>query len=125
MRRRLYAVGLLASPFLIWAAADDPNPDEIIHKFAAKELEFQQARKNYTYRQSVKMEELDGGGNPTGGKWELVEDIIFTPEGKRMEKVVYAPVQSLRQIIITPSDENDLRNIQPFVLTTSDISEYD
>ena len=43
----------------IWAA-DDVNPAEIIQKFAAKELEFQQARNNYTYRQSVKMEELDG-----------------------------------------------------------------
>ena len=37
------------------------------------------------------MEELDPSGNPTGGKWEEVDDIIFTPEGKRMEKVVYAP----------------------------------
>jgi len=110
----------------LWAADDkDVNPQEIIQKFAAKEAEFREARNNYTYRQSLKLEELDGGGNPTGGKWELVEDIIFTPEGKRMEKVVYAPVQNLRQIIITPSDENDLRNIQPFVLTTTEIPEYD
>jgi hypothetical protein len=101
------------------------NPQEIIKKFAAKEAEFRDARNNYTYRQSLKMEELDGGGNPTGGKWELVEDIIFSPDGKRSEKVVYAPVQNLRQIIITPADENDLRNIQPFVLTTSEIPEYD
>ena len=35
-----------------------------------RKLEFQQARNNYTYRQSVKMEELDPSGNPTGGKWE-------------------------------------------------------
>src|ERR1041385_5391944 len=81
----------------LWAAGD-PNPSEIIQKFAAKELEFQTARNNYTYRQSVKMEELDPSGNPSGGKWELVEDIIFTPEGKRMSKVVYAPVVSLRNI---------------------------
>src|SRR5579872_7534434 len=100
------------------------NPQEIVQKFAAKETEFSEARNNYTYRQSVKLEELDGGGNPTGHKWELVEDIIFTPEGKRMEKVVYAPVQNLVQIIITPSDEQDLRDVQPFVLTTSEIPDY-
>jgi len=104
---------------------DEVNPQEIITKFAAKEAEFREARNNYTYRQSLKLEELDSGGTPTGGKWELVEDIIFTPEGKRMEKVVYAPVQNLHQIIITPSDENDLRNIQPFVLTTAEIPDYD
>lgn len=119
------AIAALCLP--VWAAdtKDGVDPQEIIKKFAAKEAEFRDARNNYTYRQSLKMEELDGGGNPTGGKWELVEDIIFSPDGKRMEKVVYAPVQNLRQIIITPSDENDLRNIQPFVLTTTEIPEYD
>jgi hypothetical protein len=101
------------------------NPQEIIQKFAAKETEFSEARNNYTYRQTVKLEVLDGGGNPTGEQWNLVEDIIFTPEGKRMEKVVYAPVQTLRQIVLTPSDEQDLRNVQPFVMTTAEIPEYD
>src|SRR5947209_87684 len=101
------------------------NPDEIIQKFAAKETEFSQARNNYTYRQSVKLEELDAGGNPTGGKWELVEDIIFSPEGKRMEKVVYAPVQTLRNILLTPEDEQDLRNVQPFVMTSEEVPDYE
>jgi len=73
-------------------------------------------------------EREDGGTGPeresTGGKWELVEDIIFTPEGKRYPKVVYAPVVSLRNIGLTPEDEKDLRDVQPFVLTRRD-SEYD
>ena len=107
----------------VWAA--DVNPQEIIQKFAAKQLEFQQARNNYTYRQTVKMEELDPGGNPSGGKWELIEDIIFTPDGKRIPKVVWAPVVSLRNITLTPEDEKDLRDVQPFVLTTPDIPDYD
>jgi hypothetical protein len=101
-------------------AADDVNAAEIIRKFAAKELEFQQARNNYTYRQSVKLEEINGGG-----KWEEVDDIIFTPEGKRIEKVIYAPVISLRQISLSPEDVQDLRNVQPFVLTTPEIPDYD
>ena len=53
-----------------------------------------------------------------------MEDIIFSPEGKRMEKVVYAPVQTL-SLLITPEDEQDLRDVQPFVLTTPDIPDYD
>jgi hypothetical protein len=115
----LAAFGAPAMCLPAWAA-DDVKPEEIIQKFAAKELEFLQARNNYTYRQSVKMEEVEGGG-----KWEEVADIIFTPEGKRMEKVVYAPVISLHQISLSPEDIQDLRNVQPFVLTTSEISDYD
>ena len=124
MRRLCVSAAIAALCVPLWGA-DDVNPDEIVRKFAAKELEFKEARNNYTYRQSVKMEELDPSGNPTGGKWELVEDIIFTPEGKRIPKVVYAPVVSLRNIGLTPEDEKDLRDVQPFVLTTPEIPKYD
>src|ERR1700741_1593470 len=92
----------------VWAA-EDVKVDEIIRKFAAKEAEFAQARSNYTYRQSVKMEELDPNGNPTGGKWEEIADIIFSPDGKRGERVVYAPVVNLQRIQLTPDDVADLR----------------
>jgi hypothetical protein len=125
MRGVVLSTAIAAVCLPMWAADDNINADEIIQKFAAKETEFSQARNNYTYRQSVKLEELDGAGNPTGGKWEIIEDIIFTPEGKRMEKVVYAPVISLRNILLTPEDEQDLRNVQPFVMTTAEIPEYD
>jgi hypothetical protein len=125
MRGIVLSAAIAAVCLPMWAADDIVNADEIIRKFAAKETEFAQARNNYTYRQSVRLEELDGGGNPTGGKWELEEDVIFTPEGKRMEKVTYAPVISLRNILLTPEDEQDLRNVQPFVMTTAEIPEYD
>src|SRR5947207_14821990 len=96
-------------------------PEEIIRKFAAKEAEFSEARSNYTYRQTVKLLELDGGGGQTGGKWELVEDIIFSPDGKRTSRVVYAPVLSLNNLILTPSDEQDLHDVQPFVMTSKEL----
>lgn len=123
-----FAVGAVTLP--LWPAdavnnSAPVNADEIVQKFAAKETEFSEARNNYTYRQSVKMEELDPGGNPSGGKWEEVEDIIFSPDGKRMEKVVYAPVPNLQYIQLTPEDLQDLRNVQPFVMTTSEIPDYD
>ena len=65
-----FAVGLVCLP--TWAAdpvgsAPSINPEEIIQKFAAKEAEFRDARNNYTYRQTVKLEELDASGYPTGG----------------------------------------------------------
>jgi len=125
MRNLIVSAAIAAACVPMWAAdTDNVNAQEIIEKFAAKELAFSEARNNYTYRQTVKLEELDAGGNPTGGKWELVEDIIFSPEGKRMEKVVWAPVVSLRQIQLMPEDEQDLRNVQPFVLTTPEIPDY-
>ncbi|MEP6717376.1 MAG: hypothetical protein ABJC09_17530 [Terriglobia bacterium] len=120
----------LAFSFLALAAfggavrAADLSPDEVIRKFAAKEAEFRKAREQYTYRQSVKMEELDPDGH-VGGKWEITSDIIFGPNKQRIEKVVYAPMITLKNLTLTPQDEQDLSNVQPFVLTTDDVGKYD
>jgi hypothetical protein len=108
------------------AAGLEPNDSqiqEIIAKFAAKEAEFARARENYTYRQTVRVQELDESKR-VRGKFEIISDIIFSPEGKRTERVVHAPVSTLQRIQLTPEDEQDLRNVQPFVLTTQDIPKY-
>lgn len=110
---------------VILSAADSPEPtpaqiEQIIQKFAAKESEFARARENYTYRQTAKVTELDTGG----GKWEMVSDIIFSAEGKRTERVVRAPLATLKFLLLTPEDEQDLRSVQPFVLTSKDIDKY-
>lgn len=123
--RLLVISALLLTPVFA-ATSTEPSQaqiDEIIAKFAAKEAEFAKARGNYTYRQTAKVQELDESGRP-GGKWEMVSDIVFTPEGKRTERVVRAPVQNLQHLILTPEDEQDLRDVQPFVLTTSQIPQY-
>ena len=97
--------------------------DNIIQRFAAQETMFAKAREQYTFRQVSKIIEYDDNGQE-GGKYELVSDITFTNEGKRTENVVYAPVSTLQRIIMTPEDEQDLRTVMPFVLTTADIPEY-
>jgi hypothetical protein len=109
-------------------AIDQPNlsddqVQQIITKFAAKEADFAHARENYTYRQTARVQEVDEFGNPRG-VWEMVTDIIFSAEGKRTEKVVRAPVSTLQKILLTPEDEQDLRSIQPFVLTSNELPKY-
>lgn len=109
------------------AVLTDPPENQIpdiINRFAAKETEFAKARGNYTYRQTAKITILDDNGSPTNEKWEIVSDIIFSPEGKRTEKVVYAPVNTLERLMLTPEDEQDLRDVQPFVLTSDEIPGY-
>ncbi len=124
--RRLLCTLMFAAAACAWGASDDLSQariDEIIAKFAAKEAEFAKARENYTYRQTVRVQEIDESGVGRG-RHEMVSDIIFSPEGKRTERVVRAPVSTLRNIQLTPEDEQDLRNVQPFVLTSGEIPKY-
>ena len=106
------------------ANQEQVDPQQIIQKFAAKEAEFSHARENYTYRQTVKIQTLTDSG-VVDGRYEIVEDIIFSPDGKRTEKVVRAPVSTLERLMLTPEDLQDLRDVQPFVLTTTEIPQYD
>jgi hypothetical protein len=96
---------------------------EIIQKFAAKEAQFRLARGNYVYRQDVKVQELDSR-NRVLGEYHVISDILFESPGRRTEKIVYAPQSTLRGIQITPQDLEDIRSIQPFVLTTDDLHLY-
>ena len=124
---RLVATMFVLASAAFAASSGDPTPaqiDDIIAKFAAKETAFAKARSNYTYRQTAKIEELDDSGSTVTGRYQIVSDIIFTPEGHRIEKVAYAPVSSLHNIILTPEDEQDLRDVQPFVLTSEEVSNY-
>ena len=123
---RLLATLAIAAGAACAATLPDPSPsqiDDIVQRFAAKEAEFAKARGNYTYRQTAKIQELDESGSTTG-RWEIVSDIVFTPEGKRTERVVRAPVPSLHNILLTPQDEQDLRDVQPFVLTSAELPNY-
>lgn len=122
------AIGLVILAAAGLFAADAPEPsqqqiDEIIQKFAAKEAEFAKARDNYTYHQTARIQELDAAGN-VQGRWETVSDIVFDTAGKRNEHVTRAPVSTLKSILLTPEDLEDLKSVQPFVLTTAELPKY-
>jgi hypothetical protein len=106
------------------AVPQPPIPiDEIIRRFSEKEKQFKTARASYTYRQDVKVQELDGNDR-VAGEFNQVSDIIFDSGGKRTEKIVFAPRVTLQRIGMTSEDLQDLREIQPFVLTSDDIQKY-
>src|SRR5947209_3253517 len=99
-------------------------PEQIIQHFATKEKEFKEARDQYTYRQEVKVQTLDG--NTVTGEYQEVFDVLFDDKGKRLENVVFAPQSSIENggISITKEDLSDIRNRLPFVLTSDEIPEY-
>jgi hypothetical protein len=99
-------------------------PDQIIHQFAAKESEFQQALNHYTYRRVARVQTIDDD-NKVDGEWYEVDDVIFTPSGERTEKVVNAPGSTLQRIMMTGSDLQDIQRGYPFVLTAEEIGQYD
>lgn len=97
--------------------------DQIIQKFAAAETDFKVERDNFTYTQDFSIQTIDEGGR-VDGEYRMTSEITFTPQGKRYDEVTYAPPPTLERITLSQQDLDDLRNVQPFVLTTAELPKY-
>ena len=93
-------------------------------RVAARESETAREQSNYTYRQSVTIGELTNQGGMTG-EYREVRDIIFSPEHERTEQVVGKPSSTLSHLKLTDDDFRDIREVQPFLLTTEQAFLYE
>jgi len=98
--------------------------DEIIQKFTQREEEFRKERDNFTYTQDVTFQTIDEDGQ-VDGEFHEVRDILFTPDGKRFDKVTFAPVTTIRRLIMTQQDFADIEKVWPFVMTPAELPKYD
>jgi hypothetical protein len=98
--------------------------EQIIQQFAQHEDEFRRERDNFTYTQIFVFQEIDDDGQPDG-EYRLTSDILFTPAGKRYEKVVDAPQPSLKRISMSQQDFDDIEKVWPLVLTVAELPKYD
>lgn len=131
--RSLFCLTLLACAFTVVPALAQEGPlqnippqnvapEDIIKHFAEKETDFAKAREQYTYRQDVKVQTVDG--ETVDGEYREVFDVLFDDKGRRLENVVFAPQSSLTKIYMSQEDMQDIRHMLPFVLTTEDLPEY-
>ena len=98
--------------------------EQIIERFAAHEAEFKRERDNYTYTQTFVIQTVDYDGQPDG-EYRMTSDVVFTPAGKRYEKILNAPPPTLKRIYLSQQDLDDLEHVQPFVLMTEELPKYD
>jgi hypothetical protein len=118
----LIVASVLLQPSQAILAADPPPG--LLKKIAERETENARARENYTYRQSVTVQEFNVQGAVTG-QYHEVRDVTFSPNRIRYEQVIEAARNTLTRIKLTPEDFNDIRNIDPFLLTTDKLFLYE
>jgi len=97
--------------------------EQIIRKFTQHESEMRQERNDYTYSQTFVVQSVDDDGRAEG-EYRLSSDILFTPDGKRYEKVTYAPGSTLTKFELSKEDFDDLKNLYAFVLPAEDLHKY-
>ena len=120
---RVTAGVLLSAAFASDATAQKP-PDGLLRTLAESGSRFEQARQRYTYTRHFIFHEIDRHGRP-GGSYDEVREVLFSPEGERIEQFVGRPHDRLKRIRLTEEDFRDLREVQPFVLTEDTLWRYE
>ena len=106
------------------AGKGDLSPEEVITAFSAKETEFYEAWKQYTYRQIANIHILSVNGYKTNERMTLVSEVVFNDDGTREVRVV-SRQGGLRSVGWTPEDTEVINNLQPFALTAKELPLYD
>ena len=120
--KRIVCILLLAIPGLNLRAAEDVDPEEIIKRFAAKELEFKAVWEQYTYTQHILFQILSFEGD-VQEEQQMTVEVYFTSDGKRKTRTLEERGQ-LRSLRVSKEDLADAIYRQPFVLTTLELPNY-
>jgi hypothetical protein len=107
---------MVASVLCAALARGDEPPANLARRIADRETETQKVQSNYTYQQTVTVEDFDPRGMKAG-EYREVRDIIFSPTHERTEQLVGKASNTLARIKMTDEDFRDLREVQPFLLT--------
>jgi hypothetical protein len=99
-------------------------PANLAKRVAQRETETAEERSHYAYTQLVRLQELDARGSQSG-EYRETREVIFSPSGERTEQMVGQPVARLKNLVLTPEDFADIRTVQPFVLTSDQLWNYD
>jgi hypothetical protein len=119
------AIGLILPSLLCvpYARAQEAPPN-LAKLVAHRESETEAERNQYTYRQTLTLEELDNRGMARG-RYREVRDIIFSPQQERTEELIGKPENRLANLKLTAEDFRDFRDIQPLVLSEESLWNYD
>jgi hypothetical protein len=98
-------------------------PEQIILRFSKKEEIYQEARPTYSYRKTIRIQELGPDGKPTG-EFSATYDGVRSADGKLYEKALAAPETTLQYLQFEPEDAQLLTRIPAYPVVESQLSKY-
>lgn len=87
------------------------TPETILASFAKKESQVREALKQYTFKRDVVLQTIGPSGQVTG-EYVRNSQFLFDDKGNRIERVIYRPPSTIREIRITKEDIQDLAGAQ-------------
>ena len=97
---------------------------QIIQTFAQNELAMAQARPNYVYRKSVKVQEYDDTGK-AAGDLQFTNEVYAGPDGKTYERAVKHALSTIESMNMVEEDTSPLSRLPMFPFTPRELPKYE
>jgi hypothetical protein len=94
--------------------------DEIIKKFTANEDVMKKAYDTFSFKQIIRVQETDD----PDATFVVSGEMYMKSDGERYERIVKAPVSSLKRTEFTLEDVKTIASLPVFILTTDELANY-
>lgn len=108
---------------IVKTAMSQAEIDRIVRTFTTKEAEFRSALTEYVFYRNAKIQTIGMGGQVTG-VYQRDSFMALNEQGVRAEKILYFPIPTIKELIITPEDVDNLGSINPFALEPAKAALY-
>ena len=118
------AIGAFAQESkIVKAEMSQAEIDRIVKAFTSKEAEFRSALTEYVFYRNATIQTIGMGGQVTG-VYQRDSFMALNEQGVRAEKILYFPIPTIKEIVITPEDVDNLGSINPFALEPAKVALY-
>ncbi len=100
------------------AIAKPPDIERIVIAFTAKETDFRNALAQYRFKRDAAVQTIAAGGQ-VSGEYRRTSQLTVDDAGKFIEKILFFPTPTLREIGVSTEDLDELFGVQLFALETS------
>lgn len=102
---------------------NQPQVEALVKEFTKNEDDFRYALTQYVFTRKAKIQTVGLGGLITG-TYQRDSFMTFTDSGERFERIIFAPISTLRDLQITKEDLEDLGGVNPFAINPRDADLY-
>lgn len=97
--------------------------DKIVAKFTKNEALFRKALNIYAYNRTAMIQSIGMGGQ-ISGVFRMDSFHSFNEAGERIEKILFAPMPTLKDMTVSREDIDNLSGVNPFAIEPSSVANY-
>lgn len=97
--------------------------DRIVKAFTANEAQFRGALNSYNFSRSASISTIGMGGQ-ISGTYRRDSALTLTEDGRRLEKILFAPVSTLTELSVSEADIDNFSGVDQFAIEPAAAANY-